>query len=505
MTTNKDTTLVPFAQDGGYAWIIVMGAFLAYFIADGWSYSFGALYPYILEYLQEGKGKTALIGALLYGLPFIVSPFVCTLTEYIGCRKTVISGGIILALSFVLSMFATSVNVLCLTLGVLGSVGLAMTYVPSLLIVTFYFEKHRGLATGLAVTGSGLGSSIMPPFVEYLIEFYGIKGTLLLLAGISLNIIVAGALFRPPKMVTLQEKVQLQSEEQNYLNDQKRNDTIDIEDNNDLDAIHSEANSSDDSVICKRYGSLERRSSLPTEEDTMEKKDNLVNNLKVALKSMFDAKLLLVWPFAIFCGSSFLTYLWSGVPYIYLVDYAMELGISSQHSVFLLSIIAIARTIGQLLLGFIGDLKQVNAFILYAVCITAVGVSVLVLPLCQVMSTLSIFSVSFGFFISVTYSLQMICVVLTVGVSRATRAFGMVQLIQGIATLLGTPVAGSLFNVFGDYNSSFYIAGACIMLSGLKLFVVPKSTLFVESEARKEEEGVNEPMDEEDRANELEV
>ena len=50
-------------------------------------------------------------------------------------------------------MFAKSVDTLCLTIGVFGSIGLAMTYVPTLVIVTFYFDRYRGLATGLAVTG----------------------------------------------------------------------------------------------------------------------------------------------------------------------------------------------------------------------------------------------------------------------------------------------------------------------------------------------------------------
>ena len=91
----------PIPSDAGWAWMIVAGAYLSYFVADGWSYSFGAFYPYILEYLGEGKGKTALVGALLYGVPFIISPVVCALVEYIGCRKVTMTGGIVMAASFI--------------------------------------------------------------------------------------------------------------------------------------------------------------------------------------------------------------------------------------------------------------------------------------------------------------------------------------------------------------------------------------------------------------------
>ena len=101
---NRRTRFVPepIPLDGGWAWMIVVGAFLAYFVADGWSYSFGAFYPYILEYLHEGKGKTALVGALLYGIPLIISPFVCVAVERFGCRRVTVCGGFIMALSFIL-------------------------------------------------------------------------------------------------------------------------------------------------------------------------------------------------------------------------------------------------------------------------------------------------------------------------------------------------------------------------------------------------------------------
>ena len=39
--------------------------------------------------------------------------------------------------------------------GVIGGFGLGAMYLPSVVIVSQYFEKKRGLATGLAGCGSG--------------------------------------------------------------------------------------------------------------------------------------------------------------------------------------------------------------------------------------------------------------------------------------------------------------------------------------------------------------
>ena len=76
-------------------------------------------------------------------------------------------------------------------------VGLGLIYLPAIVSVTYYFEKRRSFATGLAVCGSGLGTFVFAPFTKYLVEEYTWKGAVLILAGLILNCIICGALFRP--------------------------------------------------------------------------------------------------------------------------------------------------------------------------------------------------------------------------------------------------------------------------------------------------------------------
>lgn len=51
--------------------------------------------------------------------------------------------------------------------------------------------------SGIAVAGSGLGTFIFAPLIDYFIKEYGWRGTLLILSGIVLNCAIFGALFRP--------------------------------------------------------------------------------------------------------------------------------------------------------------------------------------------------------------------------------------------------------------------------------------------------------------------
>jgi len=75
--------------------------------------------------------------------------------------------------------------------------GLGMEILPSVIAVSFYFEKRRSLATGIAVCGSGIGMFVYAPFLNALLTEYTWKGTLLIQAGILLNCIIFGSVFRP--------------------------------------------------------------------------------------------------------------------------------------------------------------------------------------------------------------------------------------------------------------------------------------------------------------------
>jgi len=61
-------------------------------------------------------------------------------------------------------------------------IGFGLMYLPSVVMVGFYFDKKRALATGIAVCGSGIGTFALAPVVNFLVSEYGWKVSLISLS-----------------------------------------------------------------------------------------------------------------------------------------------------------------------------------------------------------------------------------------------------------------------------------------------------------------------------------
>jgi len=377
------------APDGGWGWVVLIGSFVSFFIADGWSYSFGVLFPSVVEYFDESRGKTALIGTLLYATPMILSPLACALVDTYGCRPVAVCGGALTGVSLAVASMASSVVVLCIIVGVLSAVGLALVYISSLFVVTNYFERRRGFALGLAVTGSAIGAFAFPPLIEWLDELYAWRGSMLIAGAICLHIIATGMLYRPLSV-----------------------------------SVSGDGTSGTTNSIShlKRLASEFRKISV----------------------SMCSRSVLTSCPFLVFCVTNFVVFLWVSVPIIFVVDLALlNDGVTKTGAAMLLSLVGGGRLVGQIVFGVIGDIRQLSTIGLYGFGITVAGVATALVPvIATVYPALAISMVIFGVAVSTTYVLPVICLVKMVGLENSLNAFGILQLTQGIAILLGTPVAG---------------------------------------------------------------
>ena len=80
-----------------------------------------------------------------------------------------------------------------------SGLGTAMVHPPITATLGEYFNKRRGFAMSIALSGASFGGLVFAPIMSALFDSYGYTGTVLIVAGMTLNICVAGCLMRPMK------------------------------------------------------------------------------------------------------------------------------------------------------------------------------------------------------------------------------------------------------------------------------------------------------------------
>ncbi|KAJ7461837.1 MFS general substrate transporter [Mycena galericulata] len=171
-STFADDLEVP---DGGVkAWTTIAGAWLVLFGTFGYLYSFGVYEDfYTLEYLtNHSPSNIAWIGSFQLMMPFALGVVSGKLFDNGHFHAVEIGGGIIFVFSvFMLSLakpfqyYQASIEsdlIFRAHQGVGMGIGLGFTFVPTVSITVHHFAKRRGLASGVALSGSSVGATVFP-------------------------------------------------------------------------------------------------------------------------------------------------------------------------------------------------------------------------------------------------------------------------------------------------------------------------------------------------------
>ncbi|XP_062536140.1 monocarboxylate transporter 12 [Armigeres subalbatus] len=213
----EDYEMVP--PDGGWGWLVLAGSMLVNILVPGTIKSFGVLFVEFLEAFQASPSTAAWIPALCYFLYSSLGPLSSILSVKYSYRTVTIIGGTFAAVGMIITYWATSVSFLYISYGVLVGTGAGLSFPPTVYIVTSYFVKLRGLANGLCISGSALGSIILPPLLRYLLVNFGYRGACLIMGGITLNVWVAAIFYQPVENHLKRVKKVKDVEEDFVLND----------------------------------------------------------------------------------------------------------------------------------------------------------------------------------------------------------------------------------------------------------------------------------------------
>ncbi|KAH8373871.1 hypothetical protein KR200_010865 [Drosophila serrata] len=229
------------------------------------------------------------------------------------------------------------------------------------------------------------------------------------------------------------------------------------------------------SGVIKRYGSLRQNNNL---SQSMEETKccgciTCSKETRDTFAEMMNFSLLKDVIFVIFSVSNFCTSIGFNVPYLYVAAYAETLNITKSEASYLIATIGVANTVGRIVLGYISDKPWVNRLLVYNLCLTACGVATVMVPLCHDYRSLTLYCTAFGFTIGAYVGLTSVILVDLLGLDKLTNAFGLLLLFQGIASFIGPPIGGWMYDLTNSYSPAFLMAGLMIGISGLVMFAIP--------------------------------
>ncbi|XP_029031294.1 monocarboxylate transporter 12-B-like isoform X2 [Betta splendens] len=534
---NRRTCGVATPPEGGWGWMIVASCFLATICIRAVTRCVSIFFVEFQLQFEKDYSTTAWIHSLVDSTTMLCAPLGGFLGNRLSCRATVMLGGLLSASGLVLSSFASSLESLYIFLGLLTGLGFALSYTPAVAMVGKYFSEKKTLAYGIAMSGSGIGTFILAPAVQLLIEHYSWRGALLILGGFVSNLCVCGALMRPLESKgELMWKNNLPDLERDCITtvlDSKETEQV-LGDCSQVEAKQLEINKLKDTPVLliangalKNFG-LEKGklgqadiallsspslselglkdvkiaecilfSNKLTETMLLSASDRIMSDAKLVermnlnnkfadmdalvensrfreakatgafhfdqsitasdastntttlsrvhylcLKTREDFGFLLMPDFLVLSVSFLFLAYGCGAPVVYLVPYALSVGVDHKHAAFLMSIFGVSSIVGNITFGWIMDRKCLKPYrmLSYVVAIGMEGLCCMFVPFLHSFSLLVPFSIFYGYFDGAYVALIPVVTSDIVGSTCLTSALGIVHFLHAIPYLVSPPI-----------------------------------------------------------------
>jgi MFS family permease len=177
-----------------YGWYVVAAAFVVTCLGFGSAYTFSAFVPSLQRDFAASRGSVSLVfslaGFLYFGLGVVSGP----LADRFGSRRPCAAGMLLIGVGVAAAGVARTLSTVYLAYGLGVGLGIGLSYVPALGAVQRWFSRRRGFASGLAVSGIGVGTLLMPPLASRLIAACGWRPTYVMMGAVVAVVGVGAAL-----------------------------------------------------------------------------------------------------------------------------------------------------------------------------------------------------------------------------------------------------------------------------------------------------------------------
>jgi MFS transporter, OFA family, oxalate/formate antiporter len=398
-----------------HGWFVVAAAFAITFVGFGSAYTFSAFIEPLQKDFAASRGSVSLVfslaGFLYFGLGIVSGP----LADRWGSRRLAVAGMILTAAGLVAASFARTLIEVYVAYGLGVGLGVGCSYVPALGAVQRWFVRRRGFASGLAVSGIGVGTLAMPPLASLLVQTLGWREAYLVLG--CLAAVVGGG------MALLIE-----------------NDP--------------------------------RARGLGPDGDPMQSGAHSVRPRGASVRQAITSRRFVALYAACLIGSFGLF-----IPLAHLVPYAVDHAIPQSSAVLLLGMIGVGSTAGRFFLGDLADRvgRQHALLLMFAGMAAALAVWAFSTGFWALAAFAFVFGVFYGGYVAVLPALVMDYF----GGRNVSGIIGVLYTSVAFGTLIGPSAAGFAFDLNHSYTLPILLSiGGNLIAAGIML-AMPKAATLV--------------------------
>jgi len=394
--------------DGGWGWVVVLGSFISTCVLDGICNTFGVMMDPLVKDLGQDRVSVSTVGSVQIAVYFFTGPLAASLVTRYGARPVSICGSILASSGLLWASFSSSLPSLMFGYSLITGLGFGLMYIPAVVAVAHYFTRRRALATSICVCGTGAGTFVMPPLVQFLLDNYGWRWTFGCLSCLCLACILCGAVMVPIPAPAVEPG----EDTANHSQGTRRKKTF-------LQRVFCFV-VSEDLVMSSRFGLF-----------------------LVALTGDFLATMALY------------------IPYTHLPKLAESRGVPAAQAAFLISAAGVSNTLGRVLSGWISDKQWIHPLHLTMAVTSIATIPILILPWCSVYWTFLAMSSLFGLLTGCWVAAESPLIVSLLGLELLTPGFGLLTAGGGLAALAGPPLAGVAVDL-GSPGMALVMSG-CVM------------------------------------------
>jgi MFS family permease len=161
--------------------VVVAAVFCLMFLVMGTAFSFSAFASELGREVKAGSGSISFIFGCSIALLYGGGLFSGALADRIGTHRVAAAGALLAGGSLVAAGAVETLWEADVTLGLGFGLGLAICYTPAVAAVQPWFDRNRGVASGIALSGTGLGTLVVPLLARWLIDSNGWRMALIVI------------------------------------------------------------------------------------------------------------------------------------------------------------------------------------------------------------------------------------------------------------------------------------------------------------------------------------